>query len=201
MPSAGARPCRSVCGSAGYTSSGPLSVLRITCRGGNVIYSNETGESSTSRPVTINSAGPLGPDTADHQRLVNERFRDRAQRGEEVYQREDLFSLIHQHRQARALDWIDGLRLPAGSQVLEVGPGGGFMRVELAGRGFNVQAADSTPRMVEIARRRVAAAGASSRVRLLVADAHDSPSPRGRSRWWSRWASFPGCAQPRSRSR
>ncbi len=104
---------------------------------------------------------------------MNERFRDRAQRWEEVYQREDLFSLIHQHRQARALDWIDGLRLPAGSQVLEVGPGAGFMTVELAGRGFNVQAADSTPRMVEIARRRVAAAGASSRVRLLVADAHD----------------------------
>src|SRR5260221_13186229 len=115
MPCAWARPCRSVCGSAGYAYSGPLSVLRITFRGGNVMYSNETGESSTSRPVTINSAGPLGPDTADHQRLVNERFRDRAQRWEEVYQREDLFSLIHQHRQPRPPDWIAGLRLPHGS--------------------------------------------------------------------------------------
>jgi ubiquinone/menaquinone biosynthesis C-methylase UbiE len=109
---------------------------------------------------------------ADHQQLVNERFHDRAQRWEEVYQREDLFSVIHQHRQARALSWIDALGLPAGSPVLEIGPGAGFMTVELARRGFTVQAADSTPRMIEIAGRRVAEAGVDRLVRLLVADAH-----------------------------
>jgi SAM-dependent methyltransferase len=116
-----------------------------------LIYPNET------RPMTINGEGQFSPD-ADHQRLVNERFHDRAQCWEQVYQREDLFSVIHQHRQARALDWIDGLALPAGSQVLEVGPGAGFMTVELARRGFVVKAADSTPRMIEIAGRRVAEA-------------------------------------------
>jgi ubiquinone/menaquinone biosynthesis C-methylase UbiE len=109
---------------------------------------------------------------AGHQQLVNERFHDRARRWEEVYQREDLFSVIHQHRQARALSWIDALGLPAGSPVLEIGPGAGFMTVELARRGFTVQAADSTPRMIEIASRRVAEAGVDRRVRLLVADAH-----------------------------
>ena len=112
------------------------------------------------------------PAGADHQQLVNERFHDRARRWEEVYQRGDLFSVIHQHRQARALSWIDALGLPAGSPVLEIGPGAGFMTVELARRGFTVQAADSTPRMIEIASRRVAEAGVDRRVRLLVADAH-----------------------------
>ena len=102
----------------------------------NLIYSNETRESSISRSATIDSAGLLSPETTDQQRLVNERFHDRARRWEEVYQREDLFSVIHQHRQARSLNWIDGLRLPAGSPVLEVGPGAGFMTVELARRGF-----------------------------------------------------------------
>src|SRR5258708_8164684 len=97
MPSAGARPCRSVCGSAGYTSSGPLSVLRITCRGGNVIYSNETGESSTSRPVTINSAGPLGPDTADHHRLLNDRFHAPPHLSHDANQRHTLSRLIPHH--------------------------------------------------------------------------------------------------------
>jgi ubiquinone/menaquinone biosynthesis C-methylase UbiE len=121
--------------------------------------------------MTINGDGQFSPD-ADHQRLVNERFHDRAQRWEQVYQREDLFSVIHQHRHARALNWIDGLALPSGSRVLEVGPGAGFMTVELARRGFIVKAADSTPRMVEIASRRVAEAGVADRVRLLVADAH-----------------------------
>jgi ubiquinone/menaquinone biosynthesis C-methylase UbiE len=118
------------------------------------------------------NAGSVRPLSEGHQRLVNERFRDRARRWEEVYRRQDLFSVVHQHRQARALHWIDGLGLPAGSRVLEVGPGAGFMTVELARRGFIVQAADSTPRMVEIARRRVAEAGFADRVRLLVADAH-----------------------------
>jgi ubiquinone/menaquinone biosynthesis C-methylase UbiE len=103
---------------------------------------------------------------------VNERFHDRVWRWEEVYHREDLFSVIHQHRLERALSWIDALRLPAGSPVLEIGPGAGFMTVELARRGFTVQAADSTPRMIEIASRRVAEAGVDRRVRLLVADAH-----------------------------
>jgi ubiquinone/menaquinone biosynthesis C-methylase UbiE len=98
--------------------------------------------------------------------------RNGAQRREEVFQREDLFSVIHQHRQARALGWIDALGLPAGSRVLEIGPGAGFMTVELARRGYTVQAAERTPRMIEIAGRRVAEAGVDRRVRLIVADAH-----------------------------
>ena len=113
--------------------------------------------------------------TADHQRLVNQRFHDRARRWEEVYQRDDLFSVIHQDRQARALDWIDGLGLPPRSPVLEVGPGAGFMTVALAQRQFAVHAADTTPRLLDIARQRVAAAGLESRVRLLLADAYHLP--------------------------
>ena len=53
--------------------------------------------------MAINGEGQFSLDV-DHQRLVNERFDDRAQRWEQVYQREDLFSVIHQHRQARALN-------------------------------------------------------------------------------------------------
>jgi ubiquinone/menaquinone biosynthesis C-methylase UbiE len=115
------------------------------------------------------------PEAADHQPLVGERFHDSARRWEEVYEHEDLFSVIHQHRQARALDWIDGLGLPAGSPVLELGPGAGFMTVALAQRGFVVHAADTTPRMIEVARMRAAAAGVTSRVRLLLADADQPP--------------------------
>jgi ubiquinone/menaquinone biosynthesis C-methylase UbiE len=131
-----------------------------------IIGADHEGRRGGGRGSTAQAPG------ADHQQLVNERFHDRARRWEEVYQREDLFSVIHQHRQARALSWIDALGLPAGSPVLEIGPGAGFMTVELARRGFIVQAADSTPRMIEIAGRRVAEAGVDRRVRLLVADAH-----------------------------
>jgi ubiquinone/menaquinone biosynthesis C-methylase UbiE len=113
--------------------------------------------------------------TADHQRLRGERMRERARRWEDVRQRDDPFSIIDQDRQARALEWIDGLRLPPGSQVLEVGTGAGFMTVALAQREFMVQAADTTPRLLDVARDRVAAAGVASRVRLMLADEHRLP--------------------------
>jgi ubiquinone/menaquinone biosynthesis C-methylase UbiE len=113
--------------------------------------------------------------TADPQRLADERARERARRWEDVRQRDDPFSIIHQDRQARALDWIDDLRLPPGSPALEIGPGAGFMTVALAQRGFMVHAADTTPRLLDLARDRVAAAGVAARVRLMLADAHHLP--------------------------
>jgi SAM-dependent methyltransferase len=73
------------------------------------------------------------------------------------------------------LDWIDGLGLPAGSRALEIGPGAGAMTVALAQRGFAVHGADTTPRLLDAARDRVAAAGVAPRVRLLLTDAHRLP--------------------------
>jgi hypothetical protein len=90
-------------------------------KGENLIYSNEIRESPISGPMAVK--GTRSSEWQHHRRLVNERFHDRALRREEVYQRQDLFSVIHQQRQARALSWIDGLGLPAGTRVLEIGPG------------------------------------------------------------------------------
>jgi hypothetical protein len=49
----------------------------IIYRGGNLIYPHEIRESTVSRPMTMNGGGQFGPD-ADHQRLANERFHNRA---------------------------------------------------------------------------------------------------------------------------
>jgi ubiquinone/menaquinone biosynthesis C-methylase UbiE len=114
---------------------------------------------------------------AGQQRLVTDRFQAHARNWEDLYDRRDLFSVIHQERHIRALDWIDGLDLPAGARVLEVGPGAGLMTLALAQRGFSVAAADSTPRMVEIARRRAARAGMSAKIGLLLGDANHLSFP------------------------
>lgn len=169
-------PCRCVCQPTGYTFSDLHSVSRIRGRRGTPIYSNGAEESSI-RPGAPGAprARAAASKTAGHQRLISQRFHDRTRRWEEVYQRDDLFSVIHQDRQARALDWIDGLGLPPRSPVLEVGPGAGFMTVALAQREFAVHAADTTPRLLDVARQRVAAAGLESRARLLLADAHHLP--------------------------
>ena len=112
---------------------------------------------------------------AGQQRPASERVRERARRWEEIYPHEGLVGVIQQDRQARALHWVDGLGLPPGSRVLEIGPGAGFMTVALAKREFMVHAADTTPRLLDVARDRAAAAGVAPRVRLMLADAHCLP--------------------------
>jgi SAM-dependent methyltransferase len=82
-----------------------------------------------------------------------------------------VFSIIHQHRQQIALDWVHKLRLTPATKVLEIGCGAGLVSIELARRGYEVRSVDSTSAMVELTRRNARAAG----VRLAVAqaDAHD----------------------------
>ncbi len=52
---------------------------------------------------------------------------------------------------------------PAGGKVLEVAPGPGFLSIELARRGLQVQAVDISKTFVEIARRNAAAEGVDAR--------------------------------------
>jgi ubiquinone/menaquinone biosynthesis C-methylase UbiE len=108
-------------------------------------------------------------------RVRRGRLHERAGGWEDVASRDDVFGVIQESRRARVLDWVDGLGLPAGSRTLEIGPGSGLMTVALAQRGFAVHAADTTPRLLDVARDRVAAAGVAPRVRLLLADAHRLP--------------------------
>jgi ubiquinone/menaquinone biosynthesis C-methylase UbiE len=116
---------------------------------------------------------------AGHQRLTSKRLRTWGRRWEDSYSRQDVLGVIRQHRQALALDWIEGLGLPAGSQALEVGPGSGFITTALAQREFIVAAADATPRMLDTMRQRADAAGVAHRVRPLAADAHHLPFDDG----------------------
>ena len=111
-----------------------------------------------------------GREVTDQQRLVNGRFGAHARRWDELYQRADLFSVIHQERHARALRWIDRAPLPPGAPALEVGPGAGLMTTALAERGYRVSAAETAPEMIELARSRARDAGVAERVGLVLAD-------------------------------
>ena len=53
--------------------------------------------------------------------------------------------------------------VPAGGSILEIAPGPGFLSIELARRGFNVQSVDISETFVAIARRNAAAAGVTVR--------------------------------------
>src|SRR5690348_2551552 len=94
------------------------------------------------------------------------------------YQRNDLFSLIHQHRRSVALAWVDELGLPGAANVLEVGCGTGLFAIDLARRGFRVTAVDSAATMLVRAQANVAAAKVVDRITLVRADSERLPLPR-----------------------
>jgi ubiquinone/menaquinone biosynthesis C-methylase UbiE len=112
-------------------------------------------------------------------RLVTERFDARAWRWDELYERTDLFSVIHRDRHARALRWSALAGLPAGAPALEIGPGAGLMATALAQRGFRVTAAEMAPEMIKIARARAMQAGVAHNVALVRADGASLPCASG----------------------
>jgi ubiquinone/menaquinone biosynthesis C-methylase UbiE len=169
-------------GEARASTAGPAGPAGTTGPAGTAGTTGRAAGPGTGAPFvrrTFVSQPTAGQPTAGYQRLAGKRLHGWGRRGEDSYSREDLLRVIHQHRQALALEWIDGLGLPTGSQALEVGPGSGFMTTALAQREFIVAAADATPRMLDTTRERAGAAGVTHRVRPLAADAHHLPFADG----------------------
>jgi 2-polyprenyl-3-methyl-5-hydroxy-6-metoxy-1,4-benzoquinol methylase len=111
------------------------------------------------------------PGTSDHEQAAVDAFFDHdAANWEAIYERDDVFSVIHQHRRQIALDWVRNLDLSPAARVLEIGCGAGLLSVELARHGYDVASVDSTPAMVDLARRNAIRAGVH--VSVAQADAH-----------------------------
>ena len=91
----------------------------------------------------------------------------------ELYAGSDVLAMVHRYRTSLALRWIDELRLPAASRVIEVGCGAGVMSTELGGRGFDVEATDPVEAMLDRARARAVQAGVADHIRFSPADVHD----------------------------
>jgi predicted ATP-grasp superfamily ATP-dependent carboligase/ubiquinone/menaquinone biosynthesis C-methylase UbiE len=127
------------------------------------------------RTATVRIGGADSSPEATKQQLVTARFETHARFWEEVYRGRDPFSVIHQHRLALALDCIDRLNLPGGARVLEVGSGAGLAAVGLARRGFQVDTVDTAAAMLEAVRRHAADAGATTHLRVILADAQRLP--------------------------
>jgi ubiquinone/menaquinone biosynthesis C-methylase UbiE len=113
------------------------------------------------------------------QERVTAYFDSQAQYWKEIYKRRDAFSVTYQQRMATVLAWVDGLMLPAGSRILEVGCGAGFTTIALAQRGFFVEAQDVASNMVEQTSVHAEQAGVAARVKASVGKVHRLAFPDG----------------------
>jgi SAM-dependent methyltransferase len=96
-----------------------------------------------------------------------------------IYEKRTVNGLIHQERKAIALEWIDGLALPADAAVLEIGCGAGLTSAALADRGFTVTATDHAPAMIELTNQLVHDRNLAGRIRTSVIDVHSLPFQAG----------------------
>jgi SAM-dependent methyltransferase len=107
------------------------------------------------------------------QAALDELFTSEADYWTDLYEEAGVLATVHRYRSELALRWVDALRLPPGSPVLEVGCGPGLLAVELARRGLIVDATDHVEAMLDRARRTAAGAGVADRIRFDVRDVHD----------------------------
>jgi predicted ATP-grasp superfamily ATP-dependent carboligase/ubiquinone/menaquinone biosynthesis C-methylase UbiE len=107
----------------------------------------------------------------EHVERVVRHFTWAARYWKDIYEQEQLSSRIYHDRQAAALNWVDQLRSPPRARALDVGCGAGGAALALAGRGFQVQAVDATPEMVELTRKAAQEAGLRN-LSVSLADVH-----------------------------
>ena len=128
-------------------------------------------------------AAESGRSAQASQSRVTAHFEVESPRWETIYEANDVVAVIHQRRLAIALSWVDAMRLPAGTQVLELGCGAGLASVALAERGFDVQATDVVDAMMELAHERVQRAGLADRAARCAPRRTRSRSPMAPSIW------------------
>src|SRR5919198_3822891 len=108
----------------------------------------------------------------EHQRLIDAHFNAQPHFWKDLYEEYSLYGTIHRERRAIALRWVTDLALPPATRILEVGCGAGLLAVDLARRGYVVEAIDTSPAMVDLARGHAAAAGGDDKLTVRIGDAH-----------------------------
>lgn len=111
----------------------------------------------------------------DYQKRVDEYFDVRSSDWAEIYSARTVQGMIYQQRMRTVLKWIDDLALPRGSRVLEIGSGAGLTTIELASRGYVVDAIDSSEAMVERTLLSVTGSDVGSQVKVFRGDAEALP--------------------------
>lgn len=117
---------------------------------------------------------PLRPDPNSHTQAVSALFAESSAYWDSIYGNGGVKGEVYAARQSRIVRWVVELTGTSAS-VIEIGAGAGHLAVDLATRGFDVLAVDSSEGMLERARKNAEQAGLGDHIRTLRADAMDIP--------------------------
>jgi len=109
------------------------------------------------------------------QLFTNRYFARHASAWADIYQSKGVKDVVHQERLHHVLGLVEKLALPAGTRALDVGCGAGYAAVALAQRGFDVDAIDPVPAMLDATRSRALRHAVKPRVRTASGDVHSLP--------------------------
>jgi 2-polyprenyl-3-methyl-5-hydroxy-6-metoxy-1,4-benzoquinol methylase len=95
----------------------------------------------------------------------------------DIYQREDVYSVIYQDRRSIALRYFRDLSLPQDARILEIGCGAGMTSVDMARCGYTVEAVDSVKAMIDLTRQNALKFGVEKQIHAGVMDVYDLQYP------------------------
>ncbi len=128
----------------------------------------------------IDGEGGLAvPQEFEQQRRADQYFGKESAYWKAIYTGTDLMSRIYQLRRSVVLEMVDSLHLPPSARILEVGCGAGLTSVELAKRGFMVDAVDTVEEMLDLARHHAGEANLTGRIRVDHGDVYHLRFPDG----------------------
>jgi D-aspartate ligase len=153
----------------------PVEALRYGARRRRRRVTSESMASAGSRQLRPG----VSPTGTDDPHIVERYFDAASEYWRDVYREQGLQGLVYRDRTATALRWIEELGFTEGSTALDVGCGPGLMAAQLASRGIQVTATDSSRAMVGAARRQAERDGFADRVRVQEADAQALPFSSG----------------------
>jgi ubiquinone/menaquinone biosynthesis C-methylase UbiE len=108
----------------------------------------------------------------DEQKMVDRLFNDKAVYWAKIYDEKSVYAIIHQQRLTFALNYVDELSIRKTSPILEIGCGAGFMAIELAKRGFEVEATDNVPAMIKQTEKNAKQNNVENRIHTAIANIH-----------------------------
>jgi SAM-dependent methyltransferase len=111
-------------------------------------------------------------ETKDYQEHLNLYFQKMASYWVEVYENKGLQDVIYQERLQLLLGFVDRIDLSPNPCALDIGCGAGHAAVDIAKRGYLVDAIDPVQTMVESTRNLAKQAGLDDRVKTNLADVH-----------------------------